>query len=73
MICKDSIKALIESYNNDSEVISMINEALLSFESYHSAVYKMTIFMKLFDSRNMSTKQYQDELSKLQISATLEQ
>ena len=65
MLCKDSIKALIEDYKNDSEVISMVYEALLSFESYHDAIYKMTLFMKLYDCHNMSTEQFQDELSEL--------
>lgn len=59
MICTESIQSLIAKSKDDTKVLSLLNECLLSFCDYNACIYKMETWVKLYDYRNMEKEDFQ--------------
>ena len=58
---RNALEALIRSCKNDSELLEILQDALLSFEEYHQAIYSMEIKKHLL-SGTMDALQYQEDV-----------
>lgn len=70
-INENSIKLLRNKFKDDAEAIRLIQDGLLSFESYHSAIYRMESYTKLFDYENTEKEDYQAEFTGFDKTRTL--
>ena len=59
-----SLEELIRVSKNDPELLEAIQDALLSFEAYHTAIYTMETKRRILAS-TVDTKQYQEEIGNM--------
>ena len=71
MINMESIQSLIEKNSEDTEVLKLIEECLLSFCEYHVSIYQMQIWLRLHSYLNMSREDFQTGFTTLDKSRTL--
>ena len=69
-ICPESIEKLIEIYRDDDQVLKIIERSIASFEEYHSIIFKMELWMKIY-ARSVSSEEYKDNVSKLDKARTM--
>ena len=70
-LVESSIQALIEKSKEDLKSLKLIEKCLVSFEEYHSRIFKQQIFIKLYSFHNMQTEDHQSELERLDKSRTM--
>ena len=51
MINEETISSLLKIYKDDEKILNTIERCLISFEEYHSQIYKLEICMKIFFKR----------------------
>ena len=56
MINEETILSLLKIYKDDEKILNTIQRCLISFEEYHSQIYKLEICMKIFSNGNTSAK-----------------
>lgn len=71
MLCNDTIIKLIEIYKDNTKVIKSIERCIMSFEEYHSSIYKMETWMKIYEN-NSSKEEHKDTIANLDKSRTLQ-
>ena len=69
MLCEETIAKLISIYKNDDKILKTIEQSITSFEEYHSAIFKMELWMKVF-SNTVSGSEYQENVSLMDKSRT---
>ena len=62
MLCEETIAKLISIYKDDDKILKTIEQSITSFEEYHSAIFKMELWMKVF-SNTVSGSEYQENVS----------
>ena len=60
MLNKDTIQDLIYAYRDDGEMLEFIEEAILSFEKYHSAIIALEAKQRLYRAGAMSGDAYRE-------------
>ena len=70
MICKETIEKLTELYRDDDRILKIIERSIASFEEYHSVIFKMELWMKIY-ARSVSSEEYKDNVSKLDKARTM--
>ncbi len=70
MICKETIEKLIEIYREEDNVLKIIEQSVTSFEEYHSVIFKMELWMKVY-ARSISSDEYRENVTKLDKSRTM--
>lgn len=70
MICKETIEKLTELYRDDDQILKITERSIASFEEYHSVIFKMELWMKVY-SRSVSSEEYKDNVSKLDKARTM--
>ena len=70
MICKETIEKLTELYRDDDRILKIIERSIASFEEYHSVIFKMELWMKVY-ARLVSSEEYKDNVSKLDKTRTM--
>ena len=53
MINEETILSLLKIYKDDEKILNTIQRCLISFEEYHSQIYKLEICMKIFSNGNV--------------------
>ena len=71
MLCNSTIIKLIEIYRDNTKVIKSIERCIMSFEDYHSSIYKMETWMKIYGN-NSSKEEHKDTIANLDKSRTLQ-
>ena len=61
MLCEETIAKLISIYKDDDKILKTIEQSITSFEEYHSAIFKMELWMKVF-SNTVSGSEYQENV-----------
>ena len=61
---RKSLEELIRVSQNDPELLEAIQDALLSFEAYHTAIFTMETKRRILAS-TVDTKQYQEEIGNM--------
>ena len=61
----ETIDRLISIYQDNSEMLEIILDALDSFEKYHQSIYKLEIRRKLFARGAMSSEAYRSTIPEL--------
>ncbi|MBQ9007984.1 MAG: DUF3232 domain-containing protein [Clostridia bacterium] len=61
---RDSLRKLIQQSKDDPELLEAIQDALLSFEEYHRAIYSMEIRKQLLTDA-ADPREYREEVSKM--------
>ena len=69
-ICPETIEKLIEIYRDDDKILKIIERSIASFEEYHSVIFKMELWMKVY-ARSVSSEEYKDNVSKLDKARTM--
>ena len=69
MLCEETIAKLISIYKDDDKILRTIEQSITSFEEYHSAIFKMELWMKVF-SNTVSGSEYQENVSLMDKSRT---
>ena len=69
MLCEETIEKLISIYKDNDKILRTIEQSITSFEEYHSAIFKMELWMKVF-SNTVSGSTYQDNVSFMDKSRT---
>lgn len=64
MLCGDTVIKLIEIYRDEEKILKAVERAVLTFEEYHNAVFKMELWIKVY-SNAVSREEYQDRVSGL--------
>ena len=64
MVCKQTIDNLIEIYKDDEKVLGIIERSITTFEEYHSEIFKMELWMKIYSS-SVDDGTYKDNVSRL--------
>ena len=64
MIYRQTLDRLIEVSRRDPELLDAIQDALKSFEEYHTAIYSMETRKKLLID-TVETQKYQDEIAEM--------
>ena len=70
-ISKDNLTKLLSETHFDSELLDMVSRCLITFEKYHSAIYEMEMWIKLYDYNNLSHEEYKDRREQLDRSRTV--
>ena len=71
MLCNSTIIKLIEIYRDNTKVIKSIERCIMSFEEYHSSIYKMETWMKIYGN-NSSKEEHKVTIAYLDKSRTLQ-
>ena len=61
----DTIDMLIKNYRDDQEILSMVSEALQSFEKYHQSIYQLEIQRKMYAMGAMDMETYREVIPEL--------
>ena len=67
---RKALEKLIQTCKGDSELLEIIQDALCSFEEYHSAIYSMEIRKQLL-AGTADVLQYQEEIGEMDRRRTL--
>ena len=67
---RKSLDELIRMSKDDSELLEAIQDALLSFEEYHNAIYTMETKRKIL-AGTMDVRQFQEEISSMDRTRTV--
>ena len=59
MINSESIGRLIQNFSDDQEMLDMIFSQLETFEEYHSSIYTMETWMKIYTTKTVDIQDYQ--------------
>lgn len=62
---RDNLAALIAACRGDGEALEMIERALLSIESYHSAIYEMETRKVILSASEPDAEVYRSEIAAL--------
>ncbi len=65
MINEETILSLLKIYKDDEKILNTIRRCLISFEEYHSQIYKLEICMKIFSNGNVIRDNYKLKLKSL--------
>ena len=71
MLCNSTIIKLIEIYRDNTKVIKSIERCIMSFEEYHSSIYKMETWMKIYGNKS-SKEEHKETIANLDKSRTLQ-
>lgn len=71
MLCNSTIIKLIEIYKDNTKVLNSVERCIMSFEEYHSSIYKMETWLKIYGN-NSSNEEYKDTVANLDKSRTLQ-
>ena len=61
---KNNLEILIKNCTDNPELLNVINRCLESFEKYHSTIYSMEVYTKLFNYNNTDKENYQDVVTR---------
>lgn len=64
MLNSETINNLIAIYKDDEKMLSIIERAIMSFEEYHQAIFKMELWLQIHTG-SVSADEYKDNVSKL--------
>ena len=64
MVCKQTIDNLIEIYKDAEKVLGIIERSITTFEEYHSEIFNMELWMKIYSS-SVDDGTYKDNVSRL--------
>ena len=70
MINEETISSLLKIYKDDEKILNTIERCLISFEEYHSQIYKLEICMKIFSNGNVDKDNYKVKIEELDKSRT---
>ena len=70
MINEETILSLLKIYKDDEKILNTIQRCLISFEEYHSQIYKLEICMKIFSNGNVDKDNYKIKIEELDKSRT---
>ena len=65
MINEETILSLLKIYKDDEKILNTIQRCLISFEEYHSQIYKLEICMKIFSNGNVDKDNYKIKIEEL--------
>ena len=65
MINAETISKLISIYAEDTEGLDILHSSLKAFEEYHSAIYEMEIWMRIYSYNSVDKEEYQDKVTNM--------
>lgn len=65
MFNEDSINALIKIYKNDEKYLSRIEKCLISFEEYHTQIFTLELWIKLYSNSYMDKNEHAKKSAEL--------
>ena len=65
MLNAESINALIKIYKNDEKYLSRIEKCLISFEEYHTQIFTLELWIKLYSDSYMDKNEYAKKCAEL--------
>ena len=71
MLNEKTLELLIEAFQNDSDILSLISECIESFETYHAAVYKLETYKKIHGRNIKNGEIYRDTVTELDRNRTI--
>lgn len=63
MINAETISKLISIYAEDTEFLDILHSSLKSFEEYHSAIYEMETWMRIYSYNSVDKEEYQSRVA----------
>ena len=67
---EENLNRLIIAAYDDTELMGFISERLSSFEDYHQAIYKQSIYSRLYSGKNQSREEYREKHMEFEESRT---
>ena len=67
----DTISKIVERYEKDEDVLELMGQILESFQSYHAAIYKLEVQMKLFSHGGKDRDEYRSSIEELDKTRTI--
>ena len=64
-INRETITELTSVFREDAEVLNIIYDALESFEEYHSVIYRMETWMKVYSYKSTDKEAYQFKVEEM--------
>ena len=71
MLNERTLHLLIDALGNDADLLSLIDDCLASFESYHNAVYKLETYKMLHNGNIKNGEIYRDTVMELDRNRTV--
>jgi len=68
---RENLIELIEAARDDEEMIGMIEQCLITFGEYHSAIFQAEIWLKLYNHKNMARNDYQEKAADMSSRRTI--
>lgn len=65
-MCKinyETINKLIATYQEDKDMLDILYSSLKSFEEYHSVIFDMETWMKVFSYKSVDKEEYQSKVT----------
>ena len=65
-MCKinyETITKLIATYQEDKDMLDILYSSLKSFEEYHSVIFDMETWMKVFSYKSVDKEEYQSKVT----------
>lgn len=63
MLNINTLKKLAEIYQEDNEALDILYSSLKSFEEYHSVIYDMETWMKIYSYKSVDKEEYQSKVT----------
>ena len=67
----DTISKIVERYEKDEDVLELMGQILESFQSYHAAIYKLELQMKLYSHGRMDGDAYRNSIAEMDATRTI--
>ena len=62
-INNETITKLIATYQEDKDMLDILYSSLKSFEEYHSVIFDMETWMKVFSYKSVDKEEYQSKVT----------
>ena len=67
----ETVMKLFAAFRDDQETLEMIETALMTFETYHRAIYELEIKRRLYSGGAMEGEAYREMVTRLDSSRTI--
>ena len=61
----ETIIKLISTFHEDKDMLDIIYSSLKSFEEYHSVIYDMESWMKIYSYKSVDKEEYQSKVTEM--------
>ena len=70
-INNETITKLITTCHEDKDILDILYSSLKSFEEYHSVIFDMETWMKVFSYKSIDKEEYQSKVTDMDIRRTM--